>query len=297
MKKIFFALLLLLVLTACGKRDNVEKTEYSEPVVTAAPQKTAPSKYEPLRVYIDGVLAERGIISDSKAYIPLDALCKIWGTEITTSYDSETLLLTCDGLEFSADRASPYMCANYRYYYTLDGFVVENGKAYLPPDVAGWIFNAEVSVSPERVDLDTSALHLIEGWENYYNDCYTYEDVYWLSHIIYAEAMGEPFEGKVGVGNVVINRLRSELYPNTVFAVIHDQEHTIQFDPAATGALSLDPDEESIAAAYLALDGYSTVGDSMYFVNPEKGDPTWMIENKRFVKTIAHHDFYAEKEN
>lgn len=300
MKKIFAALLLLLLLTACGRQDTVETTEYPAvpaPVVTAAPQTAAHSEYDALRVYIDGVLAERGIIADGSPYIPLDALCEMWGIEPSISYDGEKLQITAEGLEFTAEADSPYICANYRYYYTTNGFIVENGKAYLPPDVAGWLFNLAVKTSSERVELDTSAMHLIEGWENYYNDCYTYEDVYWLSHIIYAEAMGEPFEGKVGVGNVVINRLRSELYPSTVFDVIHDKEHTIQFDPAATGGLSLDPDEESIAAAYLALDGYSTVGNSMYFVNPEKGDPTWMIENKDFVMTIAHHDFYAEKEN
>lgn len=300
MNKIFAALLLLLLLTACGRRATVETTEYSavpDPVVTAAPQSAAYSEYEPLRVYFNGVLSERGIIADGKAYMPLDALCELWDIKASVSFDGEKLSISAEGLELNAERNSPYVCANYRYYYSTDGFIVENGRAYLPPDVAGWIFGAKTACSLERVDVDTASLHLIEGWESYYDDCYTYEDVYWLSHIIYAEAMGEPFEGKVGVGNVVINRLRSELYPDTVFAVIHDQEHAIQFDPAVTGAMSLDPDAESIAAAYLALDGYSTVGDSMYFVNPEKGDPTWMKENKRFVLTIAHHDFYAEKES
>ena len=98
-------------------------------------------------------------------------------------------------------------------------------------------------------------------------------DRYLLANIIFCEAGGEPYEGQVAVGAVVINRVRSAVYPDTVVGVIY-QSH--QFEPVATGRLALALAENRATdscyrAADQAMDGYTNVGNCVYFRTPIPG--------------------------
>lgn len=120
-----------------------------------------------------------------------------------------------------------------------------------------------------------------------------YTNLYWLSRIINAEAGAEPYEGKVAVGNVILNRVWSGLFPNTVKGVIFEYYHGIpQFSPVAEGTIYNAPSEESVQAAKDAMNGVRPVGSSTYFFNPDKSAGTWIVENKTYVKRIGNHVFY-----
>ncbi|MBQ3789998.1 MAG: cell wall hydrolase [Lachnospiraceae bacterium] len=98
-------------------------------------------------------------------------------------------------------------------------------------------------------------------------------DRYLLANIIFCEAGAEPYDGKVAVGAVVINRVRSEVFPNTVVGVIY-QSH--QFTPASTGRLALAlaenrATEDCYRAADEAMKGYTNVGNCVYFRTPIPG--------------------------
>jgi len=120
------------------------------------------------------------------------------------------------------------------------------------------------------------------------------EDIFWLARIIYAEARGEPYAGKVAVGNVVMNRLASYLFPNTVKQVIFQYTEGIpQFSPVAEGTINNTPNAECINAAwesYLYL--RNEVEACLYFFNPRKAAGTWIVNNRTFYKAIGNHDFY-----
>ncbi|MFZ5354252.1 MAG: cell wall hydrolase [Bacillota bacterium] len=122
----------------------------------------------------------------------------------------------------------------------------------------------------------------------------TYEtDLYWLSRIIHAEAEAEPYKGKVAVGNVVLNRVNSSLFPNTVKGVIFDDYKGIpQFSPVADGTIYKSPSIDSINAAKDALNGVRPVGAATYFFNPAKSAGTWIVNNKTYVGRIGNHVFY-----
>ena len=122
---------------------------------------------------------------------------------------------------------------------------------------------------------------------------YSEDDLYWLSRIIYAEAGTEPFEGMIAVGSVVMNRVASDKYPNTVYGVIFDRKFGVQFTPAATGTVYRTPSKEAITAAKLCLCGYSISEDILFFLNERLSTSTWTKDNCRFVMTIGNHDFYA----
>lgn len=121
---------------------------------------------------------------------------------------------------------------------------------------------------------------------------YTEDEVYWLSRIIEAEAAGEPFAGKVAVGEVILNRVASSDFPNTIWTVIFDNKFGVQFEPTINGTIYNTPSEESINAAKTALSGSNYVGDCLYFLNPTKAQSNWIVKNRTYYTTIANHDFY-----
>lgn len=122
---------------------------------------------------------------------------------------------------------------------------------------------------------------------------YTNDDLYWLARIIHAEAGAEPYQGKVAVGNVVLNRVQSNSFPNTIYNVIFEYYHNIpQFSPVADGTIYNTPSQESIGAAKEALNGARPVGRSTYFFNPDKASGSWIVKNKAYVTKIGGHVFY-----
>ena len=131
-----------------------------------------------------------------------------------------------------------------------------------------------------------------EAEEDYYVRTTQADDLYWLIHIIYAEAHHESLAGQIGVGNVVLNRVANDEFPATIMAVVLDREHTIQFTPVGTGAVTAEPDEKATIAAYLCLEGFNTAGDALYFVNPVRGDASWFVSDLTKVCTIGNHVFY-----
>ncbi|MBO8138649.1 MAG: cell wall hydrolase [Desulfotomaculum sp.] len=119
------------------------------------------------------------------------------------------------------------------------------------------------------------------------------DEVYWLARIIHAEAEAEPFIGKVAVGNVILNRVKSDIFPNTIYGVIFDKQYGYtQFSPVIDGRIYNNPSRESIEAAKAALNGYRPVGPALYFLNPNKSENFWIVKNRRYMTTIGKHDFY-----
>ncbi|MFA5527906.1 MAG: cell wall hydrolase [Peptostreptococcales bacterium] len=118
---------------------------------------------------------------------------------------------------------------------------------------------------------------------------YSEEDIYWLSRIIEAEAQGEPYEGKLAVANVIINRKNNSEFPNTIKEVIFDG---YQFTPVIIGTIYNTPSEASVKAAKDALAGKNNIGNCLYFLNPTKSTNFWIVKNKTFFTSIDNHDFY-----
>ena len=101
---------------------------------------------------------------------------------------------------------------------------------------------------------------------------YTNEEVKLLACLIQAEAGNQSFRGKVAVGNVVLNRVKSPKYPNTIKGVIYDKRWAPQFSVTVNGSLknklanyNKSKPEECIKAAKAALNGTNYVGSYMYF--------------------------------
>ncbi len=121
---------------------------------------------------------------------------------------------------------------------------------------------------------------------------YNQDEVYWLSKIISAESAGESLKGQIAVGNVVLNRVKSNDFPNTIYTVIFDKAGGVQFEPTINGTIYNPPSHNSIKAAKLALLGENTAGKSLFFLNPSKAQSFWIVNTRPFYKSIGNHDFY-----
>ena len=119
------------------------------------------------------------------------------------------------------------------------------------------------------------------------------DDIFWLARIIHAESQGEPYIGQVAVGNVIMNRLRSASFPNTIYGVIFEYTNGIpQFSPVQDGTIYNTPSATCMKAAEEAYWGAKPAGNSLFFFNPKKAAGTWIVRNKQYVTTIGNHAFY-----
>src|SRR5690606_23546038 len=100
----------------------------------------------------------------------------------------------------------------------------------------------------EVVSSKEEPFYYIQQTETKISNTYTenYEDLYLLAQIIHAEAKGESYEGKLAVGNVIHNRVKSKQFPNSIRGVIFQKG---QFQPVMNGSIYNEPSKESIRAA------------------------------------------------
>ena len=122
-------------------------------------------------------------------------------------------------------------------------------------------------------EIRKSRLAAQSSWRDISEVSFTEDDRYLLANLIYCEAGGEPYEGQVAVGAVVINRVLSSVFPNTLSGVIYQSG---QFEPVSTGRLALAlAENRATASCYRAADeamsGVTNVGTCVFFRTPIPG--------------------------
>lgn len=116
---------------------------------------------------------------------------------------------------------------------------------------------------------------------------YSNSDVTLLARLIYGEARGENYTGQVAVGAVVMNRVKSSSFPNTISGVIYQP---YAFTAVIDGQINLSPDSTALSAAKEALNGYDPTYGALYYYNPSTATSTWIFSRKTTI-TIGNHVF------
>jgi N-acetylmuramoyl-L-alanine amidase len=112
-----------------------------------------------------------------------------------------------------------------------------------------------------------------------------------FARLVEAEAKGESYEGKVAVATVVLNRVDSSEFPNTISGVINEVVgDAYAFSPVQNGKINDPASDESIQAVEEALTRQDRLNDCIYFYNPEIATDTW-ITTREVVKTVGNHVF------
>ena len=108
-----------------------------------------------------------------------------------------------------------------------------------------------------------------------------------LAKLVYAEARGEPYKGQVAVAAVVLNRVRSASFPNTISGVIYQSG---AFSCVSNGSINNTPNSSCVRAALEAMNGWDPTGGCLYYYNPRATSDKWI--RTRTVKTvIGNHSF------
>lgn len=232
-------------------------------------------------VYLDGndINIDTTLI-ESTSIVPMRDFFEHLGFCVTWNGEKRCANASKDGLSLSFYVDSNIMSKNGRDNTMPQNTQLIHGVTYVPIRAAAESASLSVAWNGEA-----DRIILSDG-------IYDENDLYWLSKIISAEACGESMDGKISVGNVVLNRTADKDFPSTVYDVIFDVQYSVQFTPVENGSIYNDPTPESIEAAKLALDRYSVVGDCLYFVNPTLSPDSWASHNRFFYKKIGNHSFY-----
>ncbi|WP_415782912.1 spore cortex-lytic enzyme [Bacillus manliponensis] len=116
---------------------------------------------------------------------------------------------------------------------------------------------------------------------------YSQNDIQLMANAVYGEARGEPYIGQVAVAAVIINRVASASFPNTVSGVIFEPR---AFTAVADGQIYLTPNETAKKAVIDALNGWDPTGEALYYFNPDTATSGW-IWSRPQIKKIGKHIF------
>ena len=108
-----------------------------------------------------------------------------------------------------------------------------------------------------------------------------------LAHLIYGEARGESYIGQVAVGAVIMNRVKSSSFPNTIAGVIYQKG---AFDAVSDGQINMSPDSAAKKAAQDAINGWDPSYGAIYYFNPATATNKW-IWSRQVTVTIGKHRF------
>ena len=116
---------------------------------------------------------------------------------------------------------------------------------------------------------------------------YTSSDLYLMAKAIYAEGRGESYTGQVAIGAVIVNRVKSPQFPNTVAGVIYQKG---AFTAVDDGQINLEPNETAYNAARDAMNGWDPTYGCLYYYNPAVATSAWIFE-RQTVTVIGKHVF------
>ena len=250
---------------------------------------TEPADFD---IVVDGFAYEGEVLSvKDTAYVSLrEFSCMADNSVVRWEEEEAAAYVRTDSLDLRAPEDEFYIEANGRMLWCEYGVFTEDDVLYTPLGRAAKAFGFDTTyVYEDNTTYLTRLRSAVVPAEDYYDE----EDVRWLSKIIHAEAQGEPFRGKLAVGNVILNRVESDEFPDTVYDVIFDNEHGVQFTPTVNGAIDQKPNADSLLAAKLCLDGAVLDETILYFLNERIASSLWIPQNRKFVMSVGQHKFYS----
>ena len=253
-----------------------------------------PSGAMAVDLYKDGRQILKGQVADigGTVYVPVQRFADQFGTFKTIYTEAtEQVVITGTNLSITVKVGDPYITVNERIFYTGKKVISLGGWIFVPLTSMCKALNATVTIRQGYYDaFVTSGDPTKVKWASEY---YNSTDLYWLSRIISAEAKGEPFAGQIAVGNVVLNRVKSSQFPNTVKGVIFDTKYGTQFSPVSAGTIYNTPTASAVMAAKVCLEGYSLSTQMIYFYNPSIATSSWIGRTRPYIMTIGNHKFYG----
>ena len=221
-------------------------------------------------------------------FVSLSVMARQLDSAAQVTWDGAVMTVTTPQLTLTAQAGELYMVANGRYLY-IQQTVQDLGDGHIsvPLRTVAKAFGATIGYNGSTgVVTVARGSGTIQNGDSFYNQ----DDLFWLSRVIHRESGNQPMKGKMAVGNVVLNRVASPAFPNSVEGVLAQKN---QFTSYRTGAMaSTNPSQNSIIAAKLVLDG-GVVEETRGALFFDSTSNSWASRNMRHIATIGGHKFYG----
>lgn len=147
-------------------------------------------------------------------------------------------------------------------------------------------FQQDNDLSPDGI-VGKKTLKALELYKDSTPSSYTEAEIALLARFISAEARGEPYEGQVAVGAVILNRLEHPSFPNTIAGVLYQPG---AFECLLNGQVNETVSDSSKKAAQDAMNGWDPSGGAIYYFNPKKTSNRFM-HSRPVITVIGDHTF------
>ena len=231
-------------------------------------------------------------LKSGKTFVSLRDFGDIFSGNVSWNESTSTAKITKGDKVISVTKGKKEAKINEKTVKLDAAAAIVNDRMYVPLRFMSEALGASVSWNDSTITADVRSSSASVPSHLKGASPYTEDELYWLSKIVSAEAKGEQNTGKTAVANVILNRVKSDEFPNTIYGVIFDNKYGVQFTPTADGSIYNTPTTESVIAAKRALMGESIMKDCLYFLNPKTATNSWIINNRTFYRTIGNHDFY-----
>jgi len=207
-------------------------------------------------------------VKNDRTYVPVRFVAEALGAKVDWVGEEKKVIITTEETTIEMFQQSCEMYVNGEKKVMDAEVEVLGGRTMVPVRFAA----EELGYTVEWDESTYSVLIYKEGAEvpaaSIYNRPYTDEDIIWLARIIKVEGGSLSIAGKVGIANVVLNRVKSSRFPDTIYDVIFDADYSVQFPPAHKESFrELEVSGDCVIAAKMALEGINNVDCCLFFNN------------------------------
>ena len=230
-------------------------------------------------------------IQNGTTFVPVRPICTALGEGDIIWNDREKSVIVKGNNEIQFTVGEKYAIVNGKKHILSAPSTIVDGRTMIPVRLFAESLGAQVqwdsilhSVDISVTDEKLPVVSTVTGRRK--------DELLWLARIVEAESAGEPASGQLAVANVVLNRVASKEYPNTIYGVIFDRNYGVQFQPVANGTIYNTPSKKAVLASKKALAGENNIGKCLYFLNESIATNHWIVENRDYYTTIDNHSFY-----
>jgi hypothetical protein len=202
-------------------------------------------------------------IKNGRTYVSLRFIGEALGADVCwVKEEKKALVITQKSLmELFAEKKE--ILINGEKHNMDSSIEISNSRAMVPLRFISETLGCKVDWDPKYYTLSINNENLVIPASSVYKRPYTDEDLLWLARLIHVEGKGLSINAKVAIANVVLNRIKSPAYPDTIQSVIFQKG---QFPPACkSGFKTLTPTQECITAAKMAYEGVNNISKCLYF--------------------------------
>ena len=232
------------------------------------------------------------VIKKGTTFVPVRFISEAFGSDVSYDNDTRSVHIQFDDDNIIIPIGETNIFINNTTHTILHPSFIKNDRTMVPLRLISETFGADVNWDSKYYIADILLDNIIGNPNLIDNRDYDTDHILWLGRIIESESGGESMEGKIAVGNVVMNRVEHSSFPNTIYGVIFDTKYGVQFEPVLNGTIYNTPSRDSMLAAKYTLLGVNAAHESLYFLNPTIASNNWIPENRELCTIIGNHWFY-----